>query len=645
MVDAAGTMRIVPADMEAVATLGEEAKGVFSLLVTHQDDRRGLGRPDTVEVSTVQGTAGFGPPNCGINELCGDVQIGSRYRRRVENLTALITRTVPATGLIVSQGNEPAPFNGLPNDKGLFVYREIIAAWISGLANFTAVKRWGFTRLVGTNIYFSGVVYGDLLDAPPGSCGDGIVTSPEACDVNEAVNSCGTGFDCDAACTCQPVVGPVCGDGTVDAGEACDPAAAPTGCGAGEVCAPGTCTCESLCGNGAIDAGEACDPVAAPNGCSAGVVCLSDCSCDLVRSCGNGVLDPGEQCDPPGGVCGLAETCSIGAGCVCVPTTGGAFAVMHAANDADLKTVYDTAVVLPELPDALFTNLDPVNDRVVLEGAFTAVGLNPGGNMNVSTVGVVRLGWDLVNDPETSQVGGTLDPSLTGTLGFRGRLASTGPFEEDVLSPGCLCEGHGVMADEDAVGPIEGGLALADQDLLDAVVTGFRYAYDAAARAWIVRSVWTAGDLEVKMDTSLRRDDSYVTQSIALTNRSATNTIRNIRFTRSLDYDIPPGHFDEDSFAFLYPFTSGVASVPQLIRSVDDQSPRAYGVGTVSPFMTCANGITFMTTNPDSILAGDENGDSILDCNQDPALGSPGDRSSSFVFQTPALGPGETVTM
>ncbi len=668
-------MTIVPADAGSVATLGKEARGAFAQLVVQQDGRRGRGRPDTVEVSTITGSGGFGPPRCGVNEVCGDVQIGSRYRRAIVTPVAHIERTVPANGVIPSTGNHPTSFNGLANDKGLFVYSETVPAWVSGDANFTAQKRWGFTRLSGTNIYVFGKVYGDLVDAQV--CGDGLVSGTEQCDPASVPASCPVGQTCNTDCACQTVAvcgngtietgeqceldadctggatcsgcqcvgGDVCGDGVIGATEACDTLASPSGCPTGQGCSA-TCACVSSCGDGAINNGEVCDPAAAPTGCADGVVCLSDCSCDTGFICGNGTLEANEECDPPGGGCPTGETCSIGGGCVCVPTTGEGrpFAVLHAADDNALRSVYDTAVALAELPDSLFTELNPASDTLVLEGAFTAVGLNPGGNMNVSSFGATRLGWDLAGDPETAQVGGTLHPSLAGTIGFRGRLSSTVDFEEDVLSPGCFCEGHGVRATQGTT-PIDGGLAESNQDLTAATPVRFAHAYDAAARAWVVRSEWTVSALRVRMDTSLRRDDFYVTQRITMTNTSTTETISDIRLLRTLDYDVGPGHFDDDSFAFLYPFTSGSPSVPQLIRSVDDENPRAYGVATVSPYMTCANGITFMTTDPDQIMARDENGDSIPDCNQDPVVGSPGDRSSSFVFETPALAPGESVTL
>ncbi|MBI4815455.1 MAG: hypothetical protein HY791_04325 [Deltaproteobacteria bacterium] len=486
----------------------------------------------------------------------------------------------------------------------------------------------------------------DIVDGAPDAdcvvCGDGTLEPPEQCELDA---DCAAGQVC-TACACVDVA--LCGNGVLDplAGEVCDPTAVPTGCAAGTTCTPDCLACApvAMCGNGALDGGEECDPTAAPTGCAGGVVCLVDCTCDIALLCGNGILEAGEACDPPGGGCASGFTCSIGDGCVCVPssTTNRPFAVLHAADDAGLVSVYDAAVSLIELPDALFTALLTTGPGVILDGSYTAVGLNPGANMNVSAFAAMRLGWDDLGAPE---VGGTLDPSLGGTVGFRGRLDPALAFEEDVLSPGCLCEGHGVRADEDVVGALEGGFALSNNHLINGTVTQFAYAYDAAARAWIVRSVWNAGDLQVRMDSALRRDDMYLTQTIRLTNVSATNTIRNIRFNRSLDYDVPPGHFADDSFAFLYPFTPSVASVPQLIRSLDNDSPRAYGVATVSPQMVCANGITFMSTDPDVILAGDQNGSGILDCNEDPVSGSPGDRSSSFVFRTLDLAPGESASL
>jgi cysteine-rich repeat protein len=177
------------------------------------------------------------------------------------------------------------------------------------------------------------------------ACGNGIVTTAEACD------DAGPSAGCDADCTAV-----MCGDGVANPAVACDDVGAtalcdedctPAACGdgvvnaaAGEQCEDGNATdgdgCDSnctltACGNGVVTAGEECDDRGASPVCDAdctAVVCIDgvvntaageqcedgnpidgdgcDSNCTVTR-CGNGVVTPGEQCD--GG--GPTETCDL----------------------------------------------------------------------------------------------------------------------------------------------------------------------------------------------------------------------------------------------------------------------------------------------------------------------------------------------
>ncbi|MBI2375581.1 MAG: VWD domain-containing protein [Deltaproteobacteria bacterium] len=281
-----GELRIVTPDR--VSELGSGARALFSELVVDQNGIRGRGPRNTVEVSTMPGTGGFGPPRCADREVCGRVQIGSRLTSPVTNLTAHIEKIFPPTGVLPRAGNEPGPFMGLDNSKGLFVYRETVAAWVFGDANFTAPKEWSYERLVGSNIFFLGTVYGDAGEVPA-VCGDGLVTGGETCDP-ESELGCEPGTEC-LSCQCTAIV---CGDGRLSAGEQCDPGSEESPCGVGTACSEG-CECVTVCGDGIVARGEACDPEATPNGCNPGVECGADCAC--IPVCGNGFVEPGEQCD------------------------------------------------------------------------------------------------------------------------------------------------------------------------------------------------------------------------------------------------------------------------------------------------------------------------------------------------------------
>ena len=181
------------------------------------------------------------------------------------------------------------------------------------------------------------------------TCGDGIVTSDEACDLGTAKNT-GQYGGCNADCTLAPYCGDAkkltppeqCDDGTNttiydNSQKACAPACTlPHRCGDsvldsafGELCdkgasnsdtayGSGQCTtkCQPApsCGDGFKNGTEACDN-GALNGTPSS---LCDASCQL--KCGNAVLDAGEQCDKGlalnvGGYNGCNADCTLAPYC------------------------------------------------------------------------------------------------------------------------------------------------------------------------------------------------------------------------------------------------------------------------------------------------------------------------------------------
>jgi len=154
-----------------------------------------------------------------------------------------------------------------------------------------------------------------VLPPPPG-CGDGTLTSDEACDDGNK----DSGDGCDATClrvesgfSC-PNPGKVCraiarcGDGVVAASEQCDDANVVAGDGCSERCrvelgkkcdgVPSVCT-DAVCGNGKVEGAESCDDGNKTpfDGCSA--LCLREPNCSgasCVSECGDGLLI-NEDCD------------------------------------------------------------------------------------------------------------------------------------------------------------------------------------------------------------------------------------------------------------------------------------------------------------------------------------------------------------
>lgn len=181
------------------------------------------------------------------------------------------------------------------------------------------------------------------------TCGDGIVTINEACDLG-AANNTGAYGKCNANCTlsaycgdaiketppeqcddgsnitlydnshlaCAPgcVLPHYCGDGILDStyGELCDNGSANSNTAYG----PGQCNSKCLpapyCGDGIRSGSEQCDD-GSSNGKPASL-CTTNCA----FKCGNAVLDPGEQCDlgaanNVGGYGSCNANCTLGPYC------------------------------------------------------------------------------------------------------------------------------------------------------------------------------------------------------------------------------------------------------------------------------------------------------------------------------------------
>jgi hypothetical protein len=337
------------------------------------------------------------------------------------------------------------------------------------------------------------------------------------------------------------------------------------------------------------------------------------------------------------------------------PQSGKPFLLIGGQSDANLISIFNSSAILTSPPDSDFVPV-PKSSGVILVGDYVLIGINPLGNLDTPAEfgDPLILGWTGPNTGGPVPLPPMFDPQdgrgyPNGSAGFAFRENPSLPFEQDVISPGRLCEGWGVRFSDGKV-DWDGGASVDCQTLTDAVLVFFGTVYDPVQQAWFVRSRAMVGKMEkmekmeITMDYSLRKTDKYVAERIVLRNTSATNTLSDIRFARTLDYDVGPGHFT-DSSQFLFP---GV--VPQIIRIRDTTSidpfwdgPREpndnfYGVATGSPFTTCANGITFANNDPDYLLHADENKNGIPDCNEDPA-GALGDLSSSFVFQVSSIPP------
>ena len=196
------------------------------------------------------------------------------------------------------------------------------------------------------------------LSSCPSTCGDGIVTLNEACDLGTA-NNHGAYGTCNVNCTLPQR----CGDGATNGPEACDNGTntstrffaagdcapgcvLPPRCGDGQIqgqfeqCDLGTgsntgaygtcnanCTLPARCGDGATNGPEQCDTGAA-NGTGG-----SPCNANCTLRCGNGTLDQGEQCD--NGVNNGAGYGKCDLDCTFGPRCGDAFVDTNAGEACD----------------------------------------------------------------------------------------------------------------------------------------------------------------------------------------------------------------------------------------------------------------------------------------------------------------------
>lgn len=128
---------------------------------------------------------------------------------------------------------------------------------------------------------------------------------------------------------------------------------------------------------------------------------------------------------------------------------------------------------------------------------------------------------------------GLFDDGGLGSSGVGLALAGTG----DAITPGCLCEGWGVAAN--GVGSYTyGGSNTFDSAALSDVT------------ASSAKSTVTTGGLKVEHTYSPVSGGTLFRIDIKITNDTGADAT-DIRYARTLDWDVPPGHFSDD-FTSIY---------------------------------------------------------------------------------------------
>jgi cysteine-rich repeat protein len=153
-------------------------------------------------------------------------------------------------------------------DKNIlaFVEFEAMVCQDPGIESGVVLRRY----LVGSVIALFG------CGTPVAVCGDGVVSSGEACDDGNNANNDGCRADCFGT--------ERCGDFLLDEGESCDDGNNDDGDGC-----TSDCSRREICGDNILDAGEECDDGNNTNADG----CEADCR---NPACQNGVIDPGERC-------------------------------------------------------------------------------------------------------------------------------------------------------------------------------------------------------------------------------------------------------------------------------------------------------------------------------------------------------------
>ncbi|HEY4103826.1 MAG TPA: DUF4215 domain-containing protein [Polyangiaceae bacterium] len=209
-----------------------------------------------------------------------------------------------------------------------------------GGSNILTDANGGSTGLKTCDPTAPGSPCGANAPAPP-NCGDGMLTSDEACDDGNKVSGDGCAANClavEPGYSCNPPGAAChqiarCGDGLVASSEVCDDGNSTDGDGCSSRCrlelgfkcdgSPSVCT-HTTCGDGVKEGAEGCDDgnTVPFDGCSATCQTEPDCSGGACKSsCGDGLVI-GEECDD-GNVKdgdGCSADCKIEKGFTCSQT-------------------------------------------------------------------------------------------------------------------------------------------------------------------------------------------------------------------------------------------------------------------------------------------------------------------------------------
>nr|WP_235834974.1 PEP-CTERM sorting domain-containing protein [Albitalea terrae] len=201
----------------------------------------------------------------------------------------------------------------------------------------------------------------------------------------------------------------------------------------------------------------------------------------------------------------------------------------------------------------------------------------------------------------TTAGGASLGIQDMGALGFGGvgiALAGVG----DGITPGCLCEGWGA-----SLGGTAGWSANANGGNVNVGLVSFG---STASSATSIVNVGGASGLQVKQEYGMSASSALVKDHVTLTNNSGASAV--VRYSRSMDWDIPPTEFNE------YVTIGGVGAT-KLIFSNDN------GFATPNPL-----------SNPGALAGGTTNVNFVDS--------GPTDHGAYFTFDFGSVAAGESVS-
>jgi hypothetical protein len=157
----------------------------------------------------------------------------------------------------------------------------------------------------------------------------------------------------------------------------------------------------------------------------------------------------------------------------------------------------------------------PARAQAIITNGLVSLGINPDGNLNVP----VGIG------------GSTIRPYNSGFVGL-----FFAPINGDATSPGCLCEGFGVSA-----GAISGHADIDAGGTVNLTIDSFT---STASTATSMTHLTSLSALSVTQAYSPSSSPKLFVDHVTLTNTGGS-TLTDVRYNRTMDWDVPPTTFDE----------------------------------------------------------------------------------------------------